>query len=177
MRSALKKRGSIMPTISTSIDNLGLRFATKKDIQTIHNLILALATYEKRPEDMTATIESLSDALFRRGYAEVLLAEYNGAVVGYSLFYPILGSFSGKVNLYLEDLFILPEYRGKGFGKEVLRQLSKLALRRGWNSLHWSCLDWNQPSIDFYLRIGAKKDEGHVGFVLTGETMKSFVGE
>lgn len=166
-----------MPTISTSINNLVLRFATRKDVQTIHNLILALATYEKRPEDMTASLESLSDAIFRKGYAEVILAEYEGHVVGYALFYPIFGSFAGKINLYLEDLFILPEYRGKGFGKEVLRQLAKLTLRRGWNSLHWSCLDWNQPSIDFYLRIGAKKDEGHVGFILAQDTIRNFVGE
>ncbi|MDL2323572.1 GNAT family N-acetyltransferase [Ruminococcaceae bacterium OttesenSCG-928-A16] len=165
-----------MPIISTSIPNFSLRFATRHDVPLVLGFIQKLALYEKRPQDVHATEQILADSLFNGKYAEVLLAEYEGETVGYALFYPVFSSFAGVPSLYVEDLFINPTLRGKGLGKETLRQLAKLAQSRGCPALKWSCLDWNQPSIDFYLHLGATIQNGNTSFALQGQALNSFAG-
>lgn len=164
-----------MPIMTTHIPNFSLRFATRRDLPILHKLIKELALFEKRPDDMTASLDRLADGIFSKVYAEVLLAEYAGTVIGYALFYPVFASFVGRPELFLEDLFILPEYRGKGLGKEFLRQIAKLAKTRDWYALRWNCLDWNDDSIHFYLAIGASKSLNHVSFSLHGNALKNFV--
>lgn len=179
MRVLLLKpeRGSLMnSTISTAIPHFCLRTATANDVPQLRRLIFALAEYEQRPQDMLATETTLADSLFAKKYAEVLLAEYHGEPVGYAIFYPVFSSFAGTPTLYLEDLFMQPALRGKGLGKETLRQLAALAKKRGWHAMQWSCLDWNQPSIDFYLALGATLKTGAQSFYLNGQALDSLAG-
>ncbi len=133
--------------------------ASKKDLPTIRDLILGLATYEKRPEAMTASQADLNRWLFDRQVAQVFLAEYEGQPVGYALFYPSFSSFAGQGKAHLEDLFILEEYRNLGIGKALLKSLAHYLLESGFQGLEWSALSWNQAAINFYIALGAGEDK------------------
>lgn len=161
----------------TGIDNFEVRIAEEADAPLILELIRALAAYEKRPEDATATEEALRHWLFEHPTAEVLLAFYEGEAAGYALFYPTLSSFAAAGGVYLEDLFIHPHLRGKGLGKCLMRQVATLARRRGCQTMQWTCLDWNTPSIEFYKRLGAKVKGGNTAFVLQNDALSTFAGE
>jgi GNAT superfamily N-acetyltransferase len=131
--------------------------ATEKDVPTIRAFIRGLAEYEKLTHQFVATEESLRETLFGpRPYAEVLIGRLNGTPVGFALFFHNYSTFLAKPGIYLEDLFVLPEYRGNGVGKALLVKLAEIARERNCGRLEWSVLDWNQPAIDFYQRIGAK---------------------
>lgn len=139
----------------TKIPNVAIRFAAEEDIPLIFRFIQGLAEYEHMMGDVTATEEILRDSLFRRKAAEVAIAELDGEPVGFALFFHNFSTFLGKPGIYLEDLFVLPEARGFGVGKALLPFLAKLAVERDCGRLEWSCLNWNEPSIEFYCGMGA----------------------
>lgn len=145
--------------------NLVIRKATKEDINLLYELINGLAIYEKRPNDMTGSIEMLSYWLFEKSIATALIAENDkGENIGYAIYYPIFSSFSAKVKVHLEDLFIKPNYRHQGYGKEFFFKLANIIKEEEYIEIEWSCLDWNTPSIDFYKKIGAIQEKGRVYF-------------
>jgi len=133
-----------------------LRRATFEDIPVLFQLIQALAEYEKLSHQVRGSQEKLKQHLFGSpSYAEAILAEIEGKAVGFALFFPSYSSFLTQPGIYLEDLFVLPEYRRQGIGKALITHLANLAVSRGYGRLEWSVLDWNQPAIDFYQKMGA----------------------
>jgi len=133
-----------------------LRSATPADVPVLFRLIQALAEYEKLSHAVTGNAEALSEHLFgTHPYAEAVLAEYAGQPAGFALFFSNYSTFLTQPGIYLEDLFILPEYRRQGIGKAMLSYLAQLAVERGCGRLEWSVLDWNEPAIAFYRRMGA----------------------
>jgi len=153
------------------------RFATERDVGTILTFIRALAEYEKMLDQVVATEEMLRHWIFEEKKAEVLFALEDEKEVGFALFFHNFSTFLGRAGIYLEDLFVLPEYRGKGYGKGLLRQLARIALERGCGRLEWWCLDWNKPSIDFYLSLGAVPMEEWTVFRVTGDTLEELAAK
>ena len=141
--------------IATRIEGLQLRFAETSDVPLILSFIRELAEYEKLLNEVVATEEILKESLFERKAAEVIIAEYNNEPVGFALFFHNFSTFLGKPGIYLEDLYVRPEMRGKGIGKTILAYLARLAIDRNCGRVEWFCLDWNEPSIEFYKSIGA----------------------
>ena len=149
-----------------------IRPATPSDVPTIARLIRALAEYEKLAEKVSLKESELRQHLFgSRRYAEVLLAEDAGRVVGFALFFHNYSTFLGKPGIYLEDLFVEPTHRGKGFGKGLLVALAKLAVERDCGRIEWSVLNWNEPSIQFYLRLDAQRMDEWTVYRLSGEPL------
>ena len=136
--------------------NFQIRKAKLEDTETIFNLIYKLAVYEKLENDVITTVEELRQNIFEKNYAEVLIAEENEKPVGFALYFHNFSTFVGKPGIYLEDLFVEPEMRGKGYGKALLVELAKIAKERNCGRLEWAVLDWNTPSIEFYKSLGAK---------------------
>ena len=157
------------------MENLIVRKAKKTEIDIIYELINGLAKYEKRPWDMTGTKEELAYWLFEKNIATTLFAELDGKVIGYAIYYPIFGSFSAKGKVHLEDMFIYEEYRGNGLGKQFLKQIVKSVFDEGYHGMEWSALDWNEPAIKFYEKVGAEQDSGRVYFDFTKENMTQFL--
>jgi len=138
-------------------ENFAIRPATAADVPIILELIRALATYERAPNDVTATEDGLSKVLFgKKPAAEVLLAFKNETAVGFAVFFHNFSTWLGRPGLYLEDLFVRPEDRGKGYGRALLIHLAKIARDRGCGRMEWAVLDWNEPAIQFYRKLGAK---------------------
>jgi len=151
---------------------LAIRFATPADVSTILHFIRSLARYEKLEHEVVADEALLRATLFApRPAAEVLLAELAGSPVGFALFFQNYSTFLGKPGLYLEDLFVLPEWRGHGFGRGLLTELARIAIARGCGRFEWSVLDWNEPAIGFYKRLGAKPMDAWRIFRLTGDAL------
>ena len=153
------------------------RFATEEDIPTILAFIRALAVYEHLEDQVVATECLLREWLFEKQKAEVLLAVEDGTPAGMALFFHSFSTFLGRAGIYLEDLFVMSEYRGKGYGKGLLHRLAQITVERGCGRLEWSCLDWNQPSIDFYRSIGAVPMDGWTTYRLTGRTLEALARE
>jgi GNAT superfamily N-acetyltransferase len=150
-----------------------IRSANPSDISAIAGLIRALAEYEKLSHEVVLREEDLRQHLFgERRHAEVVLAEDGGQVAGFALFFHNYSTFLAKPGLYLEDLFVLPQYRGKGHGKALLSHLAKLAVERGCGRFEWAVLDWNTPAIEFYKSFGAAPMHDWTVFRVTGEAMK-----
>lgn len=147
------------------------RRAEEKDTALILRFIQELAAYEKLDGQVVATEELLREWIFEKGKAEVLFPVENGVEVGFALFFHNFSTFLGRAGLYLEDLYIRPEHRGKGYGKATLQKLARIAVERGCGRLEWSCLDWNKPSIDFYLSLGAEPMEEWTVYRLNGEKL------
>ena len=147
------------------------RFAQEKDTALILYFIKELAKYEKMLDDVVATEEILKEWIFEKGKAEVVFALEDGKEVGFALFFHNFSTFLGRSGLYLEDLFVKPEFRGKGYGKALLKKLAQIAVERGCGRFEWSCLDWNKPSIDVYLSLGAQPMEDWTVYRLTGEAL------
>ena len=136
---------------------LNFRFAVREDTPLILQMIRELADYEKLLDEVVATEPVLEEWLFDRQKAEVLFVlTPEGKEAGFALFFHNFSTFLGRAGIYLEDLYVRPEYRGRGDGKGLIRRLAALAVERGCGRLEWWCLDWNQPSIDFYLSLGAE---------------------
>ena len=153
------------------------RFAEEKDIPAILGFIHGLAVYELMEDQVVATEELLREWLFEKQKAEVLLVEEAGKSVGMALFFHNFSTFLGRAGLYLEDLYVLPEYRGRGYGKGLLKHLAPIALERGCGRLEWSCLDWNEPSIAFYRSMGAVPMDEWTVYRLTGDTLRAAAEE
>ena len=148
------------------------RFAQCNDVELIDTFIRALADYEHLSDQVIATPDLLREWIFDRQKAEVLFVMNDeGREVGFALFFHNFSTFLGRAGIYLEDLFVLPEYRGKGYGKCLLQKLARITVERGCGRLEWSCLDWNQPSIDFYCSLGAVPMDKWTTYRLTGDTL------
>ncbi|MDG0815169.1 GNAT family N-acetyltransferase [Bdellovibrio svalbardensis] len=155
-------------------NNIQITWATENDIPTILHFIKELAKYEKLEHEAIATAESMKKNLFGdRKFAEVIFLEESSKKVGFALFFHSFSTFLGAPGLYLEDLFVLPEYRGKGYGKKLLSTLAKIAVERECGRLEWSVLDWNQPAIDLYLSMGSKPMDEWTVHRVTGEALKN----
>ena len=148
------------------------RFATRADCALILEFIRALADYERMSDQVVATPELLGEWIFDRRKAEVLFALEDGREVGFALFFHNFSTFLGRAGIYLEDLFVLPERRGRGHGRALLRELARIATERGCGRLEWWCLDWNRPAIDFYLSLGAQRMEDWTVYRIAGETLE-----
>ena len=150
-----------------------IRSAVPGDEETILSFIRALADYEHMSDQVVATPELLREWIFEKKKAEVLFAVAEGSAVGFALFFHNFSTFLGRAGIYLEDLFVLPQERGKGYGEALLRELARLTLERGCGRLEWACLDWNTPSIDFYTkRMRAAPMDEWTTYRLTGETLE-----
>lgn len=154
-----------------------LRFATEDDVPVILDLIKKLAEYEKAADQVVATEELLRETLFVQRHAEVLLAEADCKTVGFALFFHSYSTWLGRPGIFLEDLFVLPDERGKGYGKSLLRRLAQIAMERGCGRLEWNCLDWNQPGIDFYRSLGAAQMDCWTTYRLEGNTLEALANE
>ena len=147
------------------------RYARREDTPLILQFIKELADYEKMPDEVVADEATLEEWLFDKQKAEVIFAAAGGREVGFALFFHNFSTFLGRAGIYLEDLFVLPQERGKGYGEALLRELARLTLERGCGRLEWACLDWNTPSIDFYLSLGAEPMSDWTVYRIAGDTL------
>ena len=152
---------------------LTFRFATEKDVPLILKFIKGIAEYEKMLDEVETTEELLQEYLFEKQRAEVIFAIVDNVEVGFALFFHNFSTFVGKSGLYLEDIFVWPQYRGKGYGKAIFKQLVKIANERDCGRMEWVCLNWNQPSIDFYLSLNAKPLDEWTTYRLDKEGLKA----
>ena len=153
---------------------MDFRFAERKDVPLILYFIKELADYEKMLDEVVATEEILEQWLFDKNKAEVIFSMEDGAETGFALFFHNFSTFLGRAGIYLEDLYVMPEYRGKGYGKALLKKLAQIAVERKCGRLEWWCLDWNQPSIDFYLSLGAEAMEEWTVYRIAGDKLTEF---
>jgi GNAT superfamily N-acetyltransferase len=154
------------------MSELKIRPAVREDVPLILAFINELAEYEKLSDQVTATEEILTDWMFIKQKAEALIGELDGRPVGYALFFYNFSTFLGRAGLYIEDIFIRPAYRKKGYGKAFFKHIAGLCQERGCGRLEWACLDWNKPSIDFYLSLGAQPMDDWTIYRLSGEEIK-----
>ena len=155
-----------------------VRSATAEDVPLILSFVWKLAEYEKLSHEVVATEESLRESLFgERAYAEVLLAFVGEDTAGFALFFHNFSTFLGKPGIYLEDLYVRPEYRGVGIGRALLSRLAELAVERGCGRLEWWVLDWNEPSVGFYKRLGAQAMDDWTVYRLTGDALERLAVE
>ena len=152
--------------------NCTFRPAVPGDEELILSFIRALADYEHMSDQVIATPELLREWIFEKKKAEVIFAVAGGEEVGFALFFHNFSTFLGRAGIYLEDLFVKPEHRGKGYGKALLQKLAQIAVEQGCGRLEWSCLDWNKPSIDFYLSLNAAPMDQWTVYRLTGDTLR-----
>lgn len=153
-----------------------IREATEYEVADILDFINRLAAYENLQSEVVATEAMLHEWIFARKNAEVLFALEDDKKVGFALFFHNFSTFLGRSGLYLEDLFVLPEYRGKGYGKSLLRTMARIAVERGYGRMEWSCLDWNENSIAFYKSLGAVPMDEWTVYRLEGKTLEDVAG-
>lgn len=170
MRPRLKQKASPI-----DIENMEIRKACPKDVPQILEFIKGIARYEKMENEVVATENMLHEWLFQKEVAEVVFAEEDGKAVGFALYFHNFSTFVGKAGIYLEDLYVFPEHRGKGYGKALFLHLAKTALERGCGRMEWVCLNWNQPSIDFYRSMGAISLDDWKTYRLTEDALKELV--
>ena len=164
--------------IETAMTDFSIRPASADDCQLILQFIKELAEYEKLSHEVVATPQILQESLFgERPYAEVLIGEYQATPVAYALYFHNLSTFTGRPGIYLEDIYVQPELRGKSFGRSLLSYIAKLAVERNCSRVEWSVLDWNEPSIQFYRSIGAIALDEWTVQRLHGEALSNFAKE
>ena len=151
---------------------MDFRYAERKDTALILQFIKELADYEKMLDEVVADEQTLEEWIFDKQKAEVIFALDNNREVGFALFFHNFSTFLGRAGIYLEDLYVKPEYRGKGYGKALLKKLAAIAVERGCGRVEWWCLDWNKPSIDFYLSLGAEPMSDWTVYRLSGDTLQ-----
>ncbi|RVU55562.1 GNAT family N-acetyltransferase [Anaerosphaera multitolerans] len=156
---------------------LDFRDATVEDVPLILNFIKELAEYEKLLDDVVATEELLKEWLFEKKRAEIFFPVLNKKEIGFVLFFHNFSTFVGKAGLYLEDIYIKPEYRGNGYGKEIFKHLAKIAMERNCGRLELTCLDWNSPSIEFYKSMGAIPMEDWTIYRITSDKFKNIINK
>lgn len=149
------------------------RYAKRDDISLILQFIKDLAAYEKMINEVVADEKTLEEWIFDKQKAEVIFAVVDDEEIGFALFFYNFSTFLGRAGIYLEDLFVKPEYRGKGYGKAILKKLAVIAVERGCGRLEWWCLDWNKPGIDFYLSLGAEPMDDWTVYRITGDTLSN----
>ena len=157
--------------METIMNNTEFRFANENDTALILEFIKSLAEYEKMSDLVVADEALLREWIFENKKAEVIFALGDGKEVGFALFFHNFSTFLGRAGIYLEDLYVMPEYRGRGYGKGLLKELAKITVARGCGRLEWCCLDWNKPSIDFYRSLGAVSMDDWTTYRLTGDTL------
>lgn len=155
---------------------VSFRNTERSDAALLLNFIRALADYEHMLDLVVADEATLCDWLFEKRVAEAFFAMEGETEVGFALYFHNFSTFLGRAGIYLEDLFVLPEHRGKGYGKAILKHLAQIALERGCGRLEWACLNWNQPSIDFYRSLGAVPMEEWTVYRLAGESLEQLAG-
>lgn len=148
------------------------RYAQQGDCTLILRFIRALAEYKKMPHEVVATEELLREWIFEKGKAEVLFVLEGEKEVGFALFFHNFSTFLGRAGIFLEDLYVLPECRGRGYGRALMKELARVAAERGCGRLEWQCLDWNRPGIGFYLSLGAEPMKDWTVYRLAGEALK-----
>ena len=153
------------------MDNTKFRYANEKDAALILSFIKELAEYEKMSDQVVADENLLREWIFEKKKAEVIFALDEGKEVGFALFFHNFSTFLGRAGIYLEDLFVYPEYRGRGHGKGLIKELARITVERGCGRLEWCCLDWNKPSIDFYRSLGAVPMDEWTIYRLTGDSL------
>jgi len=151
---------------------LTFRLANREDAGTVLMFVKKLAEYEGLANEVKTDVISIQEHMFDRSEAEALFALEDGKEVGIAIFFKNFSTFLGKAGLYLEDLFVLPQYRGKGYGKALLKELARIAIERDCGRFEWVCLDWNQPSIDFYRSMGAVPQSDWTIYRLQGDEIK-----
>ncbi|AXY26165.1 GNAT family N-acetyltransferase [Suicoccus acidiformans] len=153
------------------------RNASREDVPKILFFIQEIARYEKMMDEVVATEAMLEENLFNQQRAEVIFAMEGDVEVGFALFFHNFSTFVGRAGMYLEDIYVLPEYRGQGYGKGLLQLVAQLAVERGCGRMEWTCLNWNQSSIDFYLSLGAEPMDEWTVYRLAGETLKQVAAD
>ncbi|MDH1124744.1 GNAT family N-acetyltransferase [Enterobacter sp. GD03975] len=157
--------------------SITIRQARPEDAAAIYDMIYELAVYEKAPEEVVTTPDEIRKTLFGAdSKTEALIAEDAGRVVGYAVFFTSYSTWLGRNGIYMEDLYVSPEYRNKGAGKALLKKIAQCAVERDCGRLEWSVLDWNQSAIDFYLSIGALPQSEWVRYRLDGDALRAFAG-
>lgn len=156
---------------------LSFRYAEEKDSALICEFIRALADYENLLDQVVATEELIKEWVFKKNIAEVIFALVEDQEVGFVMFFHNFSTFMGKGGIYLEDLFVKPAFRGLGYGKALLKKAAQIAVERGCGRMEWVCLDWNQPSIDVYLSLGAMPMDEWTVYRLNEENLKEFAAE
>ena len=151
------------------------RLATEKDTALILEFIKGLAEYEKMTDLVVANEDLLREWIFEKEKSEVIFALENGVEVGFALFFHNFSTFLGRAGIYLEDLYVKPEYRGRGHGKALMIELARITAERGCGRLEWSCLDWNKSSIEFYRSLGAESLDEWTTFRLAGDSLTTFL--
>ena len=159
------------------MSDVKFRYAERKDIPLIFEFIKELADYEHMLNEVVADEKTLEEWIFDKQKAEVIFALEGETEVGFALFSHNFSTFLGRAGIYLEDLFVKPEYRGKGYGKAILQKLAQIALERGCGRLEWWCLDWNKPSIDFYLSMGAEQMSDWTVYRVAGDNLTRLANE
>jgi GNAT superfamily N-acetyltransferase len=150
-----------------------VRFAEEKDTEAILAMVRELAAYEKLLDKVEANDTILRDSLFKRRVAEAVIAEQQGKPVGYAVFFSNFSTFKGKAGLFVEDIYVKPELRRNGLGRQLLAFIARIAVERGCERLEWTCLDWNKPSISFYNSVGAKPLEKWIMFRLADADLRN----
>lgn len=150
---------------------VNFRYAERSDIPLILRFIKELADYEKMLDEVIADEKTLEEWIFDKQKAEVIFALEGSKEVGFALFFHNFSTFLGRAGIYLEDLYVQPEYRGRGYGKALLKKLASIAVERGCGRLEWWCLDWNRSSIDFYLSLGAEPMSDWTVYRIAGNTL------
>lgn len=151
------------------------RYATEDDAALILEFIKGIATYEKMLDQVINTEEMIKEVVFGKGHAEVIFALEGEKEVGFALFFHNYSTFVGRAGIHLEDLFVWPEYRGKGYGKALICEVARIAKERGCGRLEWTCLDWNTPSINFYLSLGATPMDEWTIYRLTADQIDNLL--
>lgn len=150
---------------------VNFRYAERKDVSLILHFIRELADYEKMLDEVVSDEKTLEEWIFDKQKAEVIFALEDNKEVGFALFFHNFSTFLGRAGIYLEDLYVQPECRGKGYGKALFKKLASIAVERGCGRLEWWCLDWNKPSIDFYLSLGAEPMSDWTVYRVAGDTL------
>ncbi|MFA5537251.1 MAG: GNAT family N-acetyltransferase [Bacillota bacterium] len=156
---------------------LTFRYAAESDTPLILQFIRDLAAYEDMLDEVVATDEILKEWLFEKKKAEVVFAMLNEEEIGFALFFHNFSTFLGRAGIYIEDLYVKPEYRGRGYGKSILKKLAQIAVERQCGRVEWWCLDWNKPSIDFYLSLGAVPMKDWTVYRIAGDVLTHIAKE
>lgn len=158
--------------MENNMGKLNLRIVSINDLDLIVGFIKEIAEYEKMSDEVIATRESVEESIFKKKEAEVMIAELDNKAIGYVVYFFNYSTFIGRSGFYLEDIYIKPEYRGNGYGKEIFKTLTKIAYEKGCHRMEWSCLNWNKPSIKFYEGLGAVPMKEWTVYRLTRDKLK-----